>query len=439
MRIAWFTPFTKNSAIGKYSQVVTDGLSKSCEVDIWSSESDNLLATELKVVHYQPNDDLQRLKNYDFIIYNIGDTVVFHRTIYDISRKVKGIVILHDLVMHHFFVMYYLQIKNDPDAYIREMAMLYGLKGRNVAMESIGQKHVPIWETDEIMDYPFFEKTIEGAVGVIVHSKYHAERVKPKFLGPVEVIYIPFYPYDSLKRNLSMNSSDLGLPLDKVIIVSVGHVNPNKRIDKVIEILGEDEELAKKILYIIIGPYEENSPYFSHIMSIVKRYNLDNVVKFLGFQSEEKLRAYLSKADMFINLRYPAMEGASWSLIEELYFGKPVVAINTGFYGEIPDDCVVKIDSLKEKANLHRSLRELIYDKHTREEIGTRGHDFAIKNFNEDRYCRSFLEFLNKVQESRPMIDLIDKVGKELDLMGASDDMGAIDKVAGEIFVMFKR
>lgn len=438
MRIAWFTPFTRNSAIGKYSQVVTDGLSKSCEVDIWSSESDNLLSTGLKVVHYQPNDDLQILKNYDYIIYNIGDTVVFHKTIFDISRKIKGIVILHDLVMHHFFVMYYIHIKNDPDAYINEMAMLYGAKGRNAAVESIDKKHAPIWETDEVMDYPFFEKTIEGAVGVIVHSKYLADRVEPKFLGPVDVIYSPFYSYDSLKGYLNTNRSDLGLPLDKVIIVTVGHVNPNKRIDKVIEILGEERELAEKVLYIIIGPYEKDSSYFSHIMSIVKKYCLENVVRFLGFQSEEKLRAYLSKADMFINLRYPAMEGASWSLIEELYFGKPVVVINTGFYREIPDDCVVKIDPLNENINLHRSLRKLIYDKHMREEIGIKGQKFAFENFNVDRYCDGLFKFLNNVQDSKPMLNLVDKVGKELGLMGASDDMGVIDKAAREIYMMFK-
>lgn len=439
MRIAWFTPFTKNSAIGKYSQVVTDGLSKSCEVDIWSSESDNLLATKLKVIHYNSNDDLsQILNNYDFTIYNIGDFIGFHKAIYEISKKIKGLVIMHDLVMHHFFAHYYILDKNDPNAYINEMAMLYGVKGKDVAIESIGQKHVPIWETDEVMDYPFFEKTIEGAIGVIVHSKYLADRVKPKFLGPVEIIYTPFYSYDSLKRNISMNRSDLGLPLDKVIIVSVGHVNKNKQIDKVIEILGEDKELAEKILYIIIGPYKENPSYFSHIMSIVKKHNLDNVVKFLGFQSEEKLRAYLSNADMFVNLRYPAMEGASWSLIEELYFGKPVVVINTGFYGELPDDCVIKIEPLNENIDLHRSLRKLIYDKHMREDIGIRGQKFAFENFNVDKYCNGFLKFLNDVQDSKPMLNLVDKVGKELGLLGASDDMGVIDKAAREIYLMFK-
>lgn len=438
MRIAWFTPFTKNSAVGKYSQSITERLSGNCEVDIWSAESDNLLSTKLNVLHYHPSENLEdRLKKYDFIIYNIGDSIIFHKAIYEASKKFKGIVILHDLVMHHFFAHYYIIDKDDAHAYINEMAILYGMKGWNAAIDSISKRCIPIWERNEVVDYPFFEKIIENTIGVIVHSKYHADRVKPKFLGPIDVIYHPFYSYDNSVHNTT--KSDLGLPPGKVIVVSVGHVNPNKRIDKVIEVLGGDKELAKTILYIVIGPYEEGSPYISRIRSIVKKYGLEDTVKFLGFQSEEKLHDYMSNANIFINLRLPPMEGASGSLVEELYFGKPVIVTNTGFYSELPDDCVIKVDPLNEEEEFRRALKKLINDNHAREEIGKRGQSFAFKNFNTNRYCRSFFKFLNDVQYSKPIFDLTDKVGEELYLMGASDNISAVDIAAKEIYEIFRR
>ena len=440
MRIAWFTPFTKNSAIGKYSQVVTDGLSKICEIDIWSAESDNLLPTRLKVFHYMPEDNLlQKLDNYDYIVYNIGDSTIFHKTIYEASKKFKGIVILHDIVMHHFFARYYIIDKSNPEAYTNEMTVLYGAKGRDAAIDSIGHKRIPIWETDEVMDYPLFERTIEGATGVIVHSKYHSDVVKPRFLGPIEIIYHPYYSYSELANELSASRAELGLPPDKVIMISVGHVNPNKQIDKVVEVLGEDEEIAKKVLYIVIGPSDDDSSYLTQIRSSVEKYRLDDVVKFLGFQPEDKLRAFMSNADVFVNLRFPSMEGASWSLVEELYFGKPVIVTKTGFYGELPDDCIIKIDPNNEKEELRSSLRKLINDKCAREDIGKKGQDFAYANFSADKYSARFFDFLNTVQDFKPLIDLVDKVGKELDQMGASSEMGAINKASYEIQLMFNK
>ena len=259
MRIAWFTPFTKNSAIGKYSRVVTDGLSKSCEVDIWLSESDNLLPTKLKKVSYQSSDDLsRRLSTYDFVIYNMGDYLNFHKDIYEVSKVNKGIIILHDFVMHHFFTGYYFQHKKDNNAYVRDMERFYGEAGARLALNSLSCKEVPIWDRDDLIKYPLFEGVIEGAKGIIVHSKYFAEKVKPKFFGVIQVIYFPFDSFDEISSRCKSDRSGLGLPKDKIIIVTIGHVNQNKRVDKVIEVLAEDKELAKKILYIVIGPYEEN-------------------------------------------------------------------------------------------------------------------------------------------------------------------------------------
>lgn len=439
MKLAWFTPFTKNSAIGKYSQVVTNELSKYVDVDLWLSESSNMLPTELKVVRYRPGENLsKKLENYDFYIYNMGNFLDFHKDIYEVSKVNKGIIILHDFVMHHFFTGYYFLHKNDSNAYIKDMGRFYGEAGINIALNSLNGKQTPIWDTNDVIKYPLFEKVIDNAEGVIVHSKYFAEKANPKFLGPVGTIYFPFYSCENLANNSKVERSVLGLPKDKLIAVTIGHVNRNKRIKSVIEVLADDKELAKKIQYIIIGTHTDKS-YSTHIKSIVKENELEEAIRFLGFQPEDKLRAYMENADIFINLRYPAMEGASWSLIEEMYFGKPIIVIDTGFYAEIPDDCAIKINPLNEKADLLRLLRKLTDDEYAREKIGKMGQTFAVENFNTNKYCNSFLEFLTKVKESKPMIDLIDKVGEELVLMGANENMSALNKAANEIYEMFRR
>lgn len=438
MRIAWFTPLSTKSGISRYSKSVTDQLIKYADVDIWLSKREDLLPTELKKVYFQPTGDLSQLKDYDFIVYNLGDNLEFHKDIYEISKKFSGIIILHDLVMHHFFAGYYIEHIKNAHAYARAMEQYYGEKGKNIAIDSVYRRIKPVWETEEVANYPLFEKGIEGAMGIILHSHNNIEHVKQNFLGPLTVIYHPFYSQCGSQDYGKVDRAILDLPKDKIIIVTIGYVNPNKRIDKVIEVLGEDKELAEKIIYVVIGPYKHNTVYLSDIESLIKKYKLENVVKIIGYQQEDMLHAYMSNADAFINLRMPAMESASWSVIEEMYYGKPVIVSNTGFFSEIPEDCLIKIGMDNERFGLHNALNRLIYDKEIGK-IGKKARQFVIENCSVENYCNKFIKFLEEVSYNKPMIELIDKVGIELDMMGVSEDMAVVDKVAEEIHRMFGR
>lgn len=438
MKIAWFTPFSKNSAIGKYSQSITNELIKECEVDLWLSATDvDPLFTELKIFYYSREDLLDKLKGYDFIIYNMGNYLPFHKDIYEASNKIKGVVILHDFVMHHFFAAYYLH-KGSKEAYINDIEKLYGMNIRDIALASINGKRTPLWETEEVIEYPFFEKAIEGAIGVVTHSQFHADKVRQKFLGPVDVIYHPFYSYSSSIANNPLKKADLGIPEDKILIISVGHVNPNKRIDKVIEVLGKHKDLAEKVIYVIVGPYNHQR-YYSELKSIIERYNLYSIVRFLGYQPDDLLNAYLMNADVAVNLRYPTIEGAPGSLIEQLYFGKPIIVNNTGFYSEIPDACVIKVnvDEMEEE-NLYHALKNLVYDRDLRKRIGLKARQFATENFTPKRYCENFIKFLKRVGYWKPVLKLIDRISTELSLMGVTEDAKIVCNIAEEIYRLTK-
>src|SRR5437879_706885 len=97
------------------------------DVDLWVAEDESaeLHETDLRIVHYDHLRGFDRyLANYDFFIYNMGDSQ-YHEPIYDASRVVPGVVILHDYVMHHFFASYYDQ-RNGWEEYASVMARWYG-------------------------------------------------------------------------------------------------------------------------------------------------------------------------------------------------------------------------------------------------------------------------------------------------------------------------
>lgn len=433
MRIAWFTPFTKKSAIGKYSNIATECIAQQCEVDIWTFHNEDLWETNRTIKIFNKNNPeiINELNQYDLVIYNMGNYIDFHLEIYEVSKMVRGIVILHDFVMHHFFTGYYFVYKNDPSLYINVMKELYGDEAGDLAAQSIQGNHFPpIWETNKVTEYPFIEKLVENALGVITHSHFHRENVAKVFNGPISTINFPFNVEKEYEKS-ELNNSDY------VKLLTVGHVNPNKRVDRVIEAVGQDQLLREKINYTIIGPYENNE-YFSGIIDIINKYKLQNKVRFLGYQTEESLFRHMKEADIYVNLRYPTYEGASWSLLEESGNGKPILVTDAGFYSEFPDNTLIKIHQQTEIEDIKLNLRRLIDNKKLRDELGDNTRAYILEHFTNENYRDKFLNLVNQIISQKPMINLINRVSNELFNMGIVDDSKIVNKITDELFVFFK-
>lgn len=431
MKIAWFTPFSKKSAIGKYSQIATNNLANFCEIDLWLFEKDNLLETKLKKCYYKGIDDLgQMLSKYDFIVYNMGDYLYYHLDIYQVSLKHEGVVILHDYVMHHFFEGYFFAYLKDYNAYIDFMEKLYGDKGKVEADMVIQGKRKSIGESSDILDYPCIESFYENAIAIITHSKYLSNIVGKVYQGPIKTIYFPFS--DELIEKNTETQVEIPINTEKINILTTGNVNPNKRIHKLIETIGKNQEIKDKVCYHIIGSLSDPN-YMDVNNKLIRKYQLENCVNFLGFQEDEILNEYINKCDLMCNLRYPAMEGASWSLLEQLYNGKSTIVTNIGFYSEMPNDCVWKINPQSEEDELKEILLYLIHNKNEILRIGNNAKIFAYKNFNVDKYCTNFTKFGERIIFNKPIITLINKVSSLLIEMNIESGMDIISKVSDEI------
>jgi len=436
MRIAWFTPFSKKSSIGKFSRSVTEELIKKCEIDLWVPKDSNLLSTDLPVVQFDSVTGLKRLDEYDFTVYNMGDHYGFHKDIYEVSKKYKGIIILHDHMLHHFFHYYYLVDKRIPDIYVKDMRFLYGDNGEKVALAIVRGDPIPQWEEKEIMRYPFFEKAIEGAMGVICHSLFLTNKVKTISLSPVRTIRLPFCLSGNPDAAIKLNKKEWGIPEGKLLMLTVGHVNPNKRLEKAIEVIGKNKDLAAKVVYVIIGPYDHN-PSFEKTASLVTKYRLQDTIKFLGYQPDDVLRSFLAAAEIFINMRFPVMEGGSASLVEQFLYGKPIIVTNSGHYAELPDDCVVKIEMDSEEQNLLNTLTNLIEQKERRIQIGQKGKEYAIENCSVSKYCTTFIDFIHSVSRQKPLLSLTDRVSEELYSMRVGGKLKVVDDISNEIYNLF--
>ena len=435
MKIAWFTPFARKSAIGQYSRAVTDQLANDHEVHIWAPKTDEYLQTGIPLFKFGADGEVaRRMQEYDLSVYNIGDHFGYHHEIYEISKMHQGVIVLHDYIMHHFFHYYYLQQNDDPASYVHEMELLYGSGGKKIALDLIRGVEVPGWEF-RIMDFPFYEKAIAGSLGVVCHSAYLAETVSSKSICPVCAARIPLSKDILNSSHIPFNRNLFSIPTDKAILLTMGNVNPNKRIDLVIECLGASDKLRNNFVYVIIGSCED--ALLQKYKSIVNGLNLRGAVHFLGYQTDEVLHGVMKAADIFINLRKPVMEGGSASLVEQLSCGKPIIVSKAGHYAELPDDCVVKIDTANEKESLTNALCNFADHSELKPLIGSKGKEYQVINHNVSKYCETFNEFITVVRQHKPMLSLIDKAALELSSMRVSRDLSVVGSVTAEIFNIF--
>jgi glycosyltransferase involved in cell wall biosynthesis len=455
MKIAWFTPFCRASAIGRFSQAATAELAQHCPVDIWTPHDRDHHATSLPVFSISAlRDDPEALASYSRIIYNLGDHWLYHGDIFKTLQQTPGIVILHDYVMHHFFLGYYFLERKDPEGYLELLKLLYGPELCQEAKAGL-RAGAAIGDTDRVMDYPLFEPCLDHATAAIVMSSFFERALSGRAMCPVGRLFLPHFQYNqsASKKGISASGKkgdcpssakgqspffqdalrdELGVPPGKLLLLTVGMLNPNKRIDVTLEVLGRDRELANRVHYVIIGS-PTGDGYQKKLQDLIQKHGLEAVVRLLGHQPEEVLHQYLSCADVCINLRNPTMEGASASLVEALHFGRPTIVTDAGCYRDFPDHCVVKIPATDEANHLHKALCMLLADDARRQALGRYAREHVVGNLSPTRFVRELLQFLEEADSLRPQLALTDLVSRELAAMDVAPGAPVLEVVAREL------
>ena len=430
MRIAWFTPFHRRSAIARVGQLVTAELAELADVEIWTSDGEPLLETSLPVVGYKPGSrDLDALRERDAIVYNLGNHLENHGDIHAVATRHPGVVVLHDRALHHLFADMWLATEEpEVDRYVEGMRRHYGSQGMRSAVAYLNGERTPAWESDEdLVRFPLYEESLANAIGAITHSREQAAAITRKWLGPVAALRLPCLRED-LRRPHAPAAS--GPKPERLRLLTVGHVNPNKHVDAVIEMLAAHPALAGRVEYRVVGPVGDAGAYEERLRALLARAEGLVEVTMKGWVSDEELESEMAGADIFVNLRYPNIEGASASLIKQLSYGRPVVCFDSGCFAELPADAVaaVPVGDLDAVASV---LGELVGDPRRREAIGVRARRFVADSTGR-AYAEGALELIERARRAAPALGLIDRVATELGLMQVDEHMPTFQEVAGD-------
>lgn len=171
---------------------------------------------------------------------------------------------------------------------------------------------------------------LHRATGVITVSESLKQALAARGLPPEKIKVIPNAVDTQLFRPASQTAarSCLGLPPDRKLLISVGHLVHEKGHHLAIEALQEARRDQPDLELVVLGGAATETEYPRRLRTLAARLGLSEAVRFVGPQDPVRVVQWLQAADVFVLATY--REGCCNAILEALACGLPVVTTAVG-------------------------------------------------------------------------------------------------------------
>ena len=431
MIILFFTPWLKASAIGRVSSLVVEELIRQGhEVSIVRAEDTPLFDQPThrfsgKLILWNQADRIRaQARQSDLIIYQIGNNFAYHRGCVEWLPTLPGLVSLHDNFLGHLFW-------SCAEVMGRQRAkeLLARLYDATVAHRFFDHANSTSFINYASEAAPMTEWIVAMASGVIVHSSWAMARITRACRGPVEVVPLSYdAPFLDQPGEDEAPRPPGG---EQIVVLTIGHVNPNKRYESVIAAIGLSPQLREQMVFRIVGLVE---PAMAEILR-AQANRLGVRVVITGEVESHRLASEIRAADIMCCLRWPALEAASASTIEAMLYGKPAIVVDTGFYSDLPNDCVLKISPHDEIAGLRIALERLANAPAERVAMGKLAGSYAAVTFRADHYAERIVAIKSRIDQTKIVVDAARIFSGTLERWGRKGMPALLDPVSAPLSI----
>ncbi|PYL78358.1 MAG: N-acetyl-alpha-D-glucosaminyl L-malate synthase BshA [Verrucomicrobia bacterium] len=194
---------------------------------------------------------------------------------------------------------------------------------------------------------------------------------------PIEVIPNFFTP-NKPKRSRDEVRRDLDVT-DKFLVLHMSSLRPVKRIDLLLRTIAMSKNRQRLRLFILAGgPFDPYEPMLDEL-------GIRDVV--IVRQNTAVVDEYLQAADA--GLYSSEYESFGLSILETMFYGKPVVAFNVGGIPEVIGDSG-PLYPFADVTAASAALDRFIEFPNLARELGERGRTRALKHFSADRILPSY-------------------------------------------------
>ena len=374
-----------------YSAMLVRGLCEHFDVTVVIDDydlSDTELRSAVRAVRFK--SDAIDWDRYDFKLYNIGNEPRYHGYIYGACLEHPGTVILHDFVIYHLVVGWYMSRPEFLDK-IAEIAgpdglrIIEGFRSKNQNLLQCGAPHL----------LPLTGELLASGNSILCHSKYTlaqcAKAAPSARLGHIRHVSSPATGSRELRGRL-LAACDI--PEDALVVGSFGFVHPTKLNHVVCEaVRRHNQHCHRKIYYVMVGEGD------------YVRNRVNEFMRLTGFVDGREFAEWIAVVDLVVNLRFPSNGETSGALIRALAAGKPCIVTNDAWFSELDDDIVIKIAfpcgegaivGLEEAIALFTEMPEMF------RQMGLRAKAVIERDHKVDRVCRDIVKFLDRSRIDPP-------------------------------------
>jgi glycosyltransferase involved in cell wall biosynthesis len=318
-------------------------------------------------------------------LYHLGNNQL-HRDIYKRALNEPGVVVLHDAVLHHFFLG-----ALDRAAYIDEFVYNYGEWHRTLAAD-LWRARANSGFDRRYFDYPMLKRIAERSRAVIVHNPAAARMVRAHSPAAA-VVEIPHLyappelpsPWEAIRMRQS-----LGVPPHEFLFGVFGYLRESKRLFAVLRAFHRLRQSRPDARLLVAGPFVSSDLS----RAVAPLLAAPGILRLPYLPERDFWRAAMA-VDACINLRYPAAGETSGIAIRLMGIAKPVLLTTGEENSRYPPAACLRITpGMAEEDSLWHHMFLLTSMKECAGEIGLRASVHIIERHQAVRIAEQYWDTL---------------------------------------------
>lgn len=322
---------------------------------------------------------------FERVVHQLGNSL-HHEQSYQTVLARGGVVMLHDLVLHHLLMAMTLD-RGDEHAYHDELVRSHGRDGARVAAL------VARGYGSDAFYYQLgcLRGLLDRADAVVTFSAHAERRVRSLGYGrPLTSLPLAVAASDApVEPRVARDR--LGLAQDAFWVGSFGVQTPMKRPEVVLAAFGDLRRRVPHARLVFVG---ENPPWARLAERVVSSPDCE-AITITGRVDEDRYRAWMDACDAIVALRYPHRGETSAAALKAMGRGRAVLASDLGAMAEVPGGAFLPIDvGAREQPHLAATLLALAEDAELARAVGTRARQHVLEHHAPARVAARLVAFL---------------------------------------------
>ena len=415
MRVAFVSPLPPlPTGIADYAADVLELIAGRHEIELFHAQDEVDAARLPAGARALPAAEFgarHRERPFDLAVYQMGNGRA-HGFVYDWLSRLPGLLVLHDLVLHHARAARFLDSepvrawRSDPssaaardrarpalEAWRDELEYSYPGRGERLFAVHLGT-------VGDLLPYayPLFRIPVEASRAVAVHNAYMAAAVREEVPGmPVFELPQPARGVPVSRTAVLALRARLGFREDDVVVGSFGLVTPEKRTEALAQAVARASAHEPRVRLLLVGPVPDGA----RLRAILSAAGVADRAVVTGRVSLEDLAVHVEAADVVAHLRYPTARETSAALLRVLAQGRPAIVSDLEHQADLPADTVVRVDVRDEIGGTARAILRLAEDPAARGRIGEAAAEHVRRAHAPSRVRDSWEDALERAR-SRP-------------------------------------